>query len=74
MAFKYKYCFIILLMKSYLGRKLVSDETQFTSGRNVCNTFMTEYTFHKELILYDNTEHITKNVLKEWEPKQVYKT
>lgn len=52
-------------MKSYLGRKLVSDETQFTSGRNVCNTFMTEYTFHKELILYDTTEHITKNVLKE---------
>lgn len=61
-------------MKCYLGRKLVSDETQFSSGWNALNTFMREYTFHKKLNLYDTTEHIIKNVLKHWEPKQIYKT
>jgi hypothetical protein len=35
---------------------------------------MREYTFHKKLNLYDTTEHIIKNVLKHWEPKQIYKT
>jgi hypothetical protein len=61
-------------MKCYLGRKLVLDETQFSSGWNAYNTFMREYTFHKKPNLYDTTEHIIKNVLKHWEPKQIYKT